>query len=64
MAIKVRHISRDIRDIETLIPHAKSDQEGKSATVALPYGQRNKPVALLDAWLTVAGIDEGPAFRN
>lgn len=64
VAIDVRHISREIRGIEILIPHAKSDQEGKSATVAVPNGQRIKPVALLDAWLALAGIDEGPVFRK
>lgn len=64
VAIEVGHISRDARGLEILIPHAKTDQEGKSATVAIPIGLRIKPVALLDAWLEMAGIAEGPVFRK
>lgn len=64
VAIEVGHITRDARGLEILIPHAKSDQEGKGATVAIPNGQRVKPVALLDSWLALAAIDEGPVFRK
>ncbi len=51
-------VALDIRDIETVdagvvvtIRRAKTDQEGKGATIAIPRGSRLRPVEALTAWL-------------
>jgi integrase len=44
---------------------SKTDQEGASRTVGVPYGSNPEPCPLrtLQAWLEVAAIAEGPVFR-
>jgi integrase len=44
---------------------AKTDQEGKGAEIAIPFGtsDRTCPVVTLKAWLKAAGIEAGPIFR-
>jgi len=46
------------------IRRSKVDQEGHGRKVAIPRGQIACPVAALQAWLTAAGITEGPIFRR
>jgi len=45
---------------------AKTDQEGRSRRIGVPYGSSEKtcPVRSLQAWLESAGISEGPVFRS
>jgi integrase len=44
------------------IRKSKTDQEGKGATVAIPYGAMGIPEAV-KAWLQAAGITDGHVFR-
>jgi integrase len=48
------------------IRRAKTDQEGKGAEIAIPFGtsDRTCPVVTLKAWLKAAGIQAGPIFRS
>ncbi|KKE78135.1 integrase [Bacilli bacterium] len=45
---------------------SKTDQKGEGQQVALPYGSNPKtcPVRLLEHWLSISGITEGPIFRR
>ena len=45
---------------------SKTDQEGKGASVAIPFGshQPTCPVRALRNWLEVSKISEGPLFRG
>lgn len=47
------------------IRRSKTDQEGASQKVGIPYGRRPDtcPVLALTAWLELAGITSGPIFR-
>lgn len=42
----------------------KTDQEGAGAIAPIPNGTKLKPVAALSAWLSAAGIADGPVFRR
>lgn len=44
---------------------SKTDQEGEGAVVGVPFGTNHEtcPVRAYKAWLAVAGIASGPAFR-
>jgi integrase len=64
-------IAIDFTDIEwlsqgvvILLPRSKTDQEGAGRKVAIPFARRPEcPVLALKAWLSSAGISEGPVFR-
>lgn len=43
---------------------SKTDQEGSGTVIAIPEGQRIRPIALLDAWLRASDIQEGFIFRG
>lgn len=64
--IDVAHL-RDIRGgLRWLIPHAKNDQDGEGAAILLP---RQKPISVcpvhaIEEWKRMAGIEEGPLFRQ
>ncbi|MDA9396416.1 hypothetical protein WN73_38555 [Bradyrhizobium sp. CCBAU 45394] len=47
------------------LARSKGDQEGVGQRIGIPYGSNLKtcPVRAWRAWLQVAGITEGPAFR-
>ena len=45
------------------IRKSKTDQEGHGATIAIVRGGACCPVKAVKAWLTAAGILEGPIFR-
>jgi site-specific recombinase XerD len=49
--------------IRVLIRHSKTDQEGQGQEIAIPHGHSLRPVAAVRAWLTAAGITDGPIFR-
>lgn len=43
---------------------SKTDQEGAGRRIGIPHGRtRHCPVAALDAWLALSGIEDGPIFR-
>jgi site-specific recombinase XerD len=50
--------------LRVTIRRSKTDQEARGAEIAVPDGRRLRPVALVEAWLTAAGIGEGPVFRR
>jgi integrase len=46
------------------ITRSKTDQEGAGRKIGIPHGRtRHCPVAALDAWLAISGIERGPIFR-
>jgi integrase len=47
-----------------LIRRSKTDQSGEGQEIAIPRGFRLRPVEAVQAWLTAAGITEGPLFRR
>jgi integrase len=51
------------KGLAVTIRRSKTDQEGEGYTVAIPNGERLRPVAAVRAWLDATGIDEGPLFR-
>lgn len=47
------------------LPRSKTDQEGQGRKVGIPYGRGSVcPVKALQAWVGMAGITEGPVFRQ
>ena len=64
VALRVEDIRRDAEGIRVVIRRSKADQEGEGATVAIPHGDRLRPVAALDAWLSAARVAEGFVFRR
>jgi hypothetical protein len=45
---------------------SKTDQEGEGRTIRVPFGSTPAtcPVRVLAAWITAAGLTEGPIFRG
>ena len=64
VAIRREHVVEVAEGLEILVPHAKSDQEGRGAKVVIPDRRRIAPVALYKAWIAAAAIDSGPIFRK
>ncbi|MCK8786579.1 tyrosine-type recombinase/integrase [Roseomonas sp. NAR14] len=64
VALRVEDVERRPEGVMLRIWRSKTDQEGQGALVAVPEGERLRPVAHLDAWLEAAGITEGPLFRT
>ena len=64
VALRVEDIRRDAEGIRMVIRRSKADQEGEGAIVAIPNGDRLRPVAALDAWLSAARVAEGFVFRR
>ena len=64
VALRVEDIRRDAEGIRVVIRRSKADQEGEGAVVAIPHGDRLRPVAALDAWLAAARVAEGFVFRR
>lgn len=64
-------VGLDAADIERVrqglvvtLAFSKTDQEGAGRKIGIPHGRtRHCPVAALDAWLTLSGIEAGPIFR-
>jgi integrase len=66
-------VSLNLEDLEfssagvaVTLRRAKTDQEGRSRRVGIPYGSSDKtcPVRSLQAWLETAHIKEGAVFRS
>jgi site-specific recombinase XerD len=64
VAITVGRVTEDARGLLIRIPSSKTDQEGQGHVVAIPDGRRLEPVRHYRAWLTAAGIADGPVFRK
>lgn len=64
VALRVSDVARVPEGMRVTVRRSKTDQEGKGATIAIPEGRRLRPVALLEAWLSRAMIEEGPLFRR
>lgn len=52
--------------LEVVVRRSKTDQEGEGLTKVIAYGSdpATCPVRSLQDWLALAGIGEGPVFRN
>ncbi len=46
------------------IRRSKTDQAGKGQRIAVPEGERIRPVSRLRSWLQLAGIEHGPLFQT
>jgi len=66
-------VSLDVSDLEfkregliITIRKSKTDQEGQSRRIGVPYGSNCEscPVRSLQLWLEESGITEGPVFRS
>lgn len=62
VGIDLEHITEVPQGLEIRIPFAKSDQEGRGATIVIPDHDRIAPVKLYRAWVELAGITQGPVF--
>jgi len=65
VAIQCADITRFEAGMEILLRRSKTDQEGVGRTVWIPHAKDSErcPVAALDQWLELSGIDRGPVFR-
>jgi site-specific recombinase XerD len=63
VALDVSDISANECGFMVRIRRSKTDQEGRGATVAVPFGAIACPVKALQAWLDAASITDGPIFR-
>jgi len=63
-ALTVDHVAEVDEGLIVTIERSKTDQEGQGQEVAVPRGSRACPVAALRAWLSAAGIEDGPLFRR
>lgn len=65
VALDVADVVETIEGLEVTIRRSKTDQDGEGVVVCLPYGSDPStcPVRTLKAWLTAAGIADGPIFR-
>jgi len=50
--------------IRVIIRQSKTDQEAEGEEIAIPYGDKLRPVEAVRAWLDAAGITDGPVFRS
>ncbi|CAH2606109.1 Site-specific integrase (plasmid) [Rhodovastum atsumiense] len=64
VAIRAEDVLRDADGVRLTIRRSKTDQEGRGEIVAIPNGERLRPVALLDAWLAAATVTDGFLFRR
>jgi len=65
VAISFNDIEHVPKGIIVNLRRSKTDQEGKGRQVAIPYAKGSAcPVLSLDAWLSAAGITDGPVFRG
>ena len=66
VALTVADLADKEAGLVVSIRRSKTDQEGRGTERALPYGTDPEtcPVLAVRAWLTVAGITDGPVFRR
>jgi integrase len=63
VALDVADLHETDDGFRVLIRRSKTDQEGRGETIAIVRGHRTCPVKAVKAWLSAAGITEGPLFR-
>ncbi len=64
VAINCTDVERVPQGIVVTVRRGKTDQEGQGRNVGIPYARGAVcPVKALDAWLSAAGITDGPVFR-
>ncbi len=65
VALDVGDLTWTSAGVVVRVARAKTDPDGKGASRAVPKGRGpgSCPVAALKAWVTAAGLDEGPLFR-
>ena len=64
VALDLADIAAVPEGLRVTIRQAKTDQEGRGATIAVPDGRRLRPVARLQDWIGRAGLTDGPLFRR
>lgn len=66
VAFRVEDLTPHAHGLELLIRRSKTDVEGEGRTVFVPMAHSDArcPVYAVRAWLDLAGIDEGPLFRQ
>ncbi len=65
VALDVADVARAAEGVVLSVRRSKGDQQGRGATKGIAHASRVDLCAVraLDAWLTLAGIVEGPLFR-
>ena len=65
VGLDVEDVSEDDHGLRLLLRRSKTDQEGETKTIGVPYGSHPAtcPVRAWRAWLAASGLDTGPAFR-
>jgi integrase len=65
VALDVADLAFEKEGVVLTLRRAKTDQEGKGAEIAIPFGasDRTCPVLALKAWLKAGGIEAGAIFR-
>lgn len=54
----------DTRKMFVYVRKSKTDQQGRGQRIAIPEGQRIKPIQRLENWLQAAGITRGYVFQT
>ncbi len=62
--LKVNDLEFTPEGLFVTIRRSKTDQEGEGQTVAVPRGDRLKPVEAIEAWLAAVQLSDGPLFRE
>ena len=65
VALNIADITEDDQGLQLVLRRSKTDQEGQTKTLGLPYGSKPAtcPVRAWRAWHQLAEVDTGPAFR-
>ena len=66
VALDVADITEDDQGLQLVLRRSKTDQEGETKTLGLPYGSNpvTCPVRAWRAWRQLAEADTGPAFQS
>lgn len=63
VGLDVADLEMQAEGIVITIRRSKTDQEGEGQVIAIPNGERLRPVEAITAWLEASGITEGAIFR-
>ena len=55
---------REVAGMFVHVRRSKSDQLGLGQRVAVPEGERIRPVTRVRTWLELSGVEQGPLFRS
>lgn len=65
VALQYNDMTQFDSGVELLLRRSKTDQEGAGRTVFIPHAKSSRcPVKALKHWLELAGISDGPLFRQ